>query len=220
MNTTQNCLKNWDKKLRQCPQVCHQITEVCIDMWRPYATVVMEKLSQARLVVDRFHVMKVVNVDLKPLKHETQKAFPEEAQACHYPLLKNETDVAEKHHKILEHVSQSSPQLNEAHQLKEAFRTIFETDQTATQGPKALQRWFKKANKTTLFSDAVKTIENWFQPITNYVAQRPTNGPAEGINNKITLIERMAYGFRNVVNFRLRILAAFYELSVWHFSTR
>jgi transposase len=93
--------------------------------------------------------------------------------------------------------------------LKEEFRKIFETNQTVKQGQTALQGWIKKAKKAKLFSDAVNTITNWFEPITNYFAQRTTNGPAEGITNKIKLIKRMAYGFRSFKNFRLRILAAF-----------
>ena len=190
-------------------QTCQQIAEVCIDMWRPYATVVVEKLAHARLVVDRFHVMKVVNADLNALKNEVKKALPEDAKACHYPLLKNEKDLTEKQQTILEQVYTASPQLKNAHQLKEEFRKIFETDQTVKQGQKALRHWLEKVKQAKLFSDAVKTIENWFQPITNYFAQRTTNGPAEGINNKIKLIKRMAYGFRNFENFRLRILAAF-----------
>lgn len=190
-------------------QVLQRITEVCIDMWRPYATVVTSVLSHARLVVDRFHVMKVVNNDLNTLKKAVKKDLPDDAKACHYPLLKNEQDLTEKQQNILEQVYVASPQLKEAHQLKEEFRQIFEADNTVEQGQKSLQGWLKKAEKAKLFSDAVKTIKNWFQPITNYFAQRTTNGPAEGINNKIKVIKRMAYGFRNFANFRVRILAAF-----------
>jgi transposase len=190
-------------------QTRQHISEVCIDMWRPYATVVTEQLAHARLVVDRFHVMKVVNTDLNTLKKTHKKMLPEDAQACHYPLLKNQKDLTEKQKQVLEQVYQASSTLKEAHQLKEEFRTIFETDQTVLQGQKALRKWLDKAKKATLFSDAVKTIENWFQPICNYFAQRTTNGPAEGMNNKIKLIKRMAYGFRNFTNFRRRILAAF-----------
>jgi transposase len=190
-------------------QTRQHIVDVCIDMWRPYATVVTDRLAHARLVVDRFHVMKAVNADLKALKNKVKKDLPEDAQACHYPLLKNTKDLTEKQQDILDRVYQASPQLKKAHQLKETFRKIFEKVQTVEQGQKALQRWLKKAKKAELFSDAVKTIENWFQPITNYFAHRTTNGPAEGINNKIKLIKRMAYGFRNFENFRLRILTAF-----------
>ena len=172
-----------------------------------------DTLSHARLVVDRFHVMKVINTDLNTLKKAVKKELPDEAKACHYPLLKNKQDLTEKQQKILDLVYDASPQLKEAHQLKEEFRTVFETKQTVEQGQHALRCWLNKAEKAKLFSDAVKTIKNWFQPITNYFAQRTTNGPAEGMNNKIKLIKRMAYGFSNFANFRLRILAAFLSLS-------
>ena len=196
--------------LDQLPvEITRHIEEVCIDMWRPYATAVTEKLSHATLVTDRFHVMKVVNQELKSLKNTLKHTLPEEAKACHYPLLKNEADLTENQQVVLQRVYDTSPQLKEAHQLKEAFRDIFETDYTVEQGQIALQDWIDTAEQAHLFSEAIKTLRNWFHSIINYFSQRTTNGPAEGVNNKINVIKRMAYGFRNFANFRLRILAAF-----------
>jgi transposase len=190
-------------------EMTRNIEEVCIDMWRPYATAVTEKLSHATLVTDRFHVMKAVNQDLKSLKNTLKHELPDDAKACHYPLLNNEIDLSDKQQEILDKVYEASPQLKEAHQLKEEFREIFDTDYTVEQGGQALQGWIGKAEKAGLFSEAVKTLKNWFDSIVNYFLHRTTNGPAEGINNKIKVIKRMAYGFRNFANFRLRILAAF-----------
>lgn len=185
------------------------IEEVCIDMWRPYATAVTEKLSHATLVTDRFHVMNAVNQELKSLKNALKHALPDDAKACHYPLLKNGDDLTDSQREILDNVYVASPQLKEAHQLKEAFREIFDAEYTVAQGAEALQGWITKAEHAGCFAEAVKTIKNWFDSIVNYFLHRTTNGPAEGINTKIKLIKRMAYGFRNFVNFRLRILAAF-----------
>jgi transposase len=196
--------------LDQLPdELIHDIEEVCIDMWRPYATAVAAKLSHATLVTDRFHVMKVVNQELKSLKNTLKPELPDDAKACHYPLLKNQTDLTEHQQEILDKVYEASPQLKEAHELKEEFRDIFEKEHTVVQGTHELQHWLDKAEQANLFVDAVKTIKNWFESIVNYFRQRTTNGPAEGINNKIKVIKRMAYGFRNFANFRLRILAAF-----------
>jgi len=185
------------------------IDEVCIDMWRPYATAVREKLPQATLVTDRFHVMKAVNQDLKSLKNTLKPELPDDAKACHYPLLKNAVDLSETQQAILDKVYAASPQLKQAHQMKEAFRELFDTEYTVQQGAEALQTWIEKAERAGCFAEAVKTIKNWFQSIVNYFRHRTTNGPAEGVNNKVKVIKRMAYGFRNVANFRLRILAAF-----------
>jgi transposase len=44
------------------------------------------------------------------------------------------------------------------------------------------------------------TLHRWFDPIARYIRQRYTNGMTEGFNNKIKLIQRMAYGLRNAHN--------------------
>jgi transposase len=41
------------------------------------------------------------------------------------------------------------------------------------------------------------TLTRWFEPIVRYIRHRYTNGITEGFNNKIKLIQRMAYGLRN-----------------------
>jgi len=41
------------------------------------------------------------------------------------------------------------------------------------------------------------TLSRWFEPIVRYIRHRYTNGMTEGFNNKIKLIQRMAYGLRN-----------------------
>ena len=52
------------------------------------------------------------------------------------------------------------------------------------------------------------TLNRWFEPIVRYIRHRYTNGMTEGFNNKIKLIQRMAYGLRNEHNRRKRILAS------------
>lgn len=51
------------------------------------------------------------------------------------------------------------------------------------------------------------TLTRWGEPIVRYIRNRYTNGVTEGFNNKIKLIQRMAYGLRNEHNRRKRILA-------------
>ncbi len=57
------------------------------------------------------------------------------------------------------------------------------------------------------FKDLLHTFRNWREEILNYFDYRITNGFVEGKNNRIKTIKRMAYGYRNLDNFRLRILA-------------
>lgn len=185
------------------------VEEVCIDMWRPYAQAVVKVLPHAKLVVDRFHVMQSVNQDLKELKNSRKHDLPEEAKACHYPLLKNQEDLTEHQQETLDAVYAADPLLKRAHQLKEHLRAIFETVQPIDEARKQVQKWLSKAYKHHLFPNVLTNMKTWLSSILNYFHHRTTNSPSEGINNKIKLIKRRAYGFRNFDNFRLRILTAF-----------
>jgi len=56
------------------------------------------------------------------------------------------------------------------------------------------------------FKELLHTLTNWREEILNYFDYPITNGFVEGKNNRIKTIKRMAYGYRNMNNFRLRIL--------------
>ena len=57
------------------------------------------------------------------------------------------------------------------------------------------------------FEELLHTLANWREEILNYFDYRITNGFAEGKNSRIKTIKRMAYGYRSMDNFRLRVLA-------------
>ena len=59
------------------------------------------------------------------------------------------------------------------------------------------------------------TLTRWFEPIVHYIRQRYSNGMTEGFNNKIKLIQRMAYGWRNEHNRRKRIMASCGKTWTW-----
>ena len=101
--------------------------------------------------VDRFHVMKAVNEDLKRLKNNEKKALPKAARACHYALLKNEEALSEQQQTTLAAVYAASPRLKQAHQLKEAFRAIFEECTTISKASRRLKAWTGRAYKADLF---------------------------------------------------------------------
>jgi transposase len=67
--------------------------------------------------------------------------------------------------------------------------------------------WLNRAQK--IYSEVATTIRKHLDGICNYFRTRTTRGPMEGINNRIKLIKRQAYGFVNFENFRKRLLACF-----------
>lgn len=193
-------------------EVKKAIKVVNLDMWEPYTLAVKAKLPQARIVVDRFHVMKNLNHCLTMARREIQRnasdEVKEQLKGSRWVLVKNQKDLNEKQRAKLESLYQASPELKVCHQLKEQFHAIFESTVDRTQARVALRHWIKQVEKQSLtaLQSFLVTLKNWFELILNYFIERWTNAFAEGVNNKIKLIKRRAFGFTNFDHFRLRIL--------------
>ncbi|WP_333485293.1 transposase [Microcoleus sp. A6-D4] len=122
-----------------------------------------------------------------------------------YSLLKNEENLNEQQNIKLMEVKEVCFHRAEMHKLKEKFRQIFENKKTNwLRGLLRIGIWQKRAKK--YFPDSVKTITNWLDEIIAYFAHRTTSGIVEGINNKLKLIKRSAYGFGNFENYKNRCL--------------
>jgi len=108
----------------------------------------------------------------------------------------------------METIYQVSPELKTCHELKELFHLLFDTLTDRDQAKHALQTWIRQVE--ALHVKALKpfliTLSNWFEQILNYFIERWTNAFAEGINNKIKLIKRRAFGYTNFDHLRLHIL--------------
>jgi transposase len=148
----------------------------------------------------------LTNLDTKEVV-DVLKAHPQALQGAHYALLKNRQDLTDKQQAALEHVYQVSPLVKTAHRLKECLRHIFECKPTKEKA--ILRKWSLIAEKAGLFPQFRRTLANWMHRIANYFCHRTTSGMVEGINNKIKLIKRRAFGFRNFDHFRIRVIAAF-----------
>jgi len=74
-------------------------------------------------------------------------------------------------------------------------------------GKKRFQEWLQKARK--IYGKVIQTITEHMPTICNYFISHSNSGTMERINNKIKLIKRQSYGFKNFENFRLPLLSAF-----------
>ncbi len=152
--------------------------------------------------------------DLSKNANSTDKPKYEEILAglknSKYALLKNEDKLNDQQIEQLIQVKNVSPILKEMHELKEKIRKIFNNTNHWYVGVFKLGIWLSRAKK--LFPNISNTIIRWFDEIIAYFDQRTTNGTVEGINNKLKLIKRSGYGFRNFENFRIRCLLS------WHFN--
>ena len=119
-------------------------------------------------------------------------------------LLKNESDLNEEQKAKLLQVKDVSSTLKSMQELKEEIRIIFEQSNNWLVGLLKLGKWLSGAK--TYFPDSQKTIIRWLDEIIAYFDYKTTSGVVEGINNKLKLIKRSAYGLRNFENFRVRCL--------------
>jgi transposase len=210
-------------------EVLEGIEEVSIDLWKGYKSLVTEIMPKAQVVADRFHVMVQVNKELdmqrkkekRRIEQKIKQAKTEEEKlesirilagitASKYALLKNEKDLSQEQKDKLVEVKGVSENLKVMHQLKEKFREIFEKPQQWAEALLELGEWLSTAQK--YFVNSQSTIVRWLDEILAYFDNRTTSGVVEGINNKLKLIKRSAYGFTNFENFRNRCLLS------WHFN--
>jgi transposase len=194
---------------------CEQVEVCCADMWDAYHGVAQAKLPNAQRVVDRFHVMKNLTDAVTKARRTIQKQADEATRAIlkggRWLLVKNAEHLTNEEREQLAQMLTASPELNTCYALKESFRSWFEQSPDRQTADRALLDWQIKAKATGLRSlqAFVKTLDNWREGILNYFNGRHSNGFAEGVNLKIKMLHRRAFGYRNFAHFRLHILVAF-----------
>ena len=208
-------LKQWGN------DVLSGIQEVSIDLWKTYKSLIEELMPQAKIVGDRFYVMKQVNDELdterRKIKKEAEQLKNKDEKEkilsglskSKYILLKNQEDLKEPEQEKLKEVKKVAPVLGKMHHLKEKLRNIFETEKDWRDGLLNLADWLKYISE--YFPKSFGTIKRWIGEIISYFDEGTTQGVVEGINNKLKLIKRRAFGFRNFDNFQIR------SLLTWHF---
>jgi transposase len=198
---------------------CAQVETCCADMWDAYHEAAREYLPHAQSVVDRFHVMKNLNEALTAARRSIQKhadaPTQEVLKGSRWLLVKNREDLSDEEQAKLHTVLQASPILKTCYELKEAFREWFNQPLSREQADQNLNDWLRQVEATGLqaLKSFVKTVLNWRDRILNYFHGRHSNGFAEGVNLKIKLINRRAFGYTNFANFRLHVLVAFNPFS-------
>ena len=191
--------------LKQQPASMREnVKEVCVDMWQGFKKVITEVFPNALVVIDRFHVMKLVNqslnqwrlkIGLKGLKNRCL-------------LLKNNSDLTEEEQQELNQILKEYPCLGIAYELKEELRDIYETTTTVKMGLRKLKKWLISAQ--IIFGKTASTLCHNLEDICHYFVQGTTNGMMEGLNNKIKLILRQSYGFKSFDLMREKLLACLF----------
>lgn len=213
-NRCKRTFENWLDGLTEGER--QAIRVVSMDMCEAYRQVVRHKLPHARIVADRFHVMKQLNhqIDLlrrglqKKAKKENDETLYQALKGCRWILLKRRKELKPAEEAQLRVILNVSAELRTVYLLKEEFATICSKMRDRAQADRFLRAWTRKAVATgsSHLIRFVKTLENWWHEFLNYFIDRVTQGFVEGINRAIRGIIDRAFGFRNFGNFRLQVL--------------
>jgi len=188
------------------------VTDVALDLWEPYHRAVAACLPNARITGDRFHVMQNLTDRVSETRRAMQRAASpaerKELKGFRWLLVKNQADLDEQEQAQLAQMYTTAPTLGRLHELKEAFRAICETAPDRATAEAQVTAWIAEVEASGLhhLGKFVTTLRNWWDAILNYFHGRLTSGFVEGLNNKLKLIKRRAFGYRNFAHFRLRAL--------------
>ncbi len=193
----------------------NRIEAVATDMGTPYLLAVREHLPNAIHVLDHFHVVKSLNDKLSELRRQLYREATDVLQkkvlkGTRWLLLKNPENLEvskNEDHRLQEALRLNQP-LAIAYYLKEDLRTLW-TQASKTQAAKNLSLWVRRAEASgiRLLQTFAQTLQTHRNAILAYYDCPISTGPLEGMNNKTKTVKRMAYGFRDMAFFKLRILA-------------
>jgi len=189
-----------------------KVRGVAMDMHEPFRQAVQMCLPQAKVVVDKFHLIRRINGALDKVRSKLQggnrRGKRGDLFRSRYTLLKGAERLADWEKERLCQLFYCYPKLKRAWMLKESFRAWYrETNRSRAEERLGLLEERIANDSLPGFEELLHTFTNWREEILNYFDYRITNGFVEGKNNRIKTIKRMAYGYRNTDNFRLRILA-------------
>ena len=190
----------------------------CLDMSRTYNAVFRVVTPKATRVIDRFHVMRHAILAVDQVRRRVQQQRLGHRGRAGDPLYRarkllvigataSDPELQERLEGLLA-LGDPDGEVAFAYSVKEAVAQFY-----ATKDPEAAADLFRDiielASKRSAPFEVrrlARTLENWFEPIVVWHQAKVSNGPTEGMNNLLKRVKRVAFGFTNFENFRIRAL--------------
>lgn len=194
------------KVLRSFPlHIKSLISEVVIDMCPLYLMAVKQVLPSAAIVVDHFHIIQDANRRIDGTRYLLQDIHKKKIPR--YILTKNKEDLIGQQIHYLADIIKEYPELHMFYATKERLREMYraKTKEEAQKQLRLIISTLESTDDGELISWG-RTLSRWSEYILNYWNSRSTNGFMEGIHNKMKLIKRISFGFRNKKVFIQKIM--------------
>ncbi len=142
--------------------------------------------------------------DVKKLKNEYEKAL-DKVKGTMWPFRHHPKDLNADEKSQLEVLFDRCPELEDVYDFREDLYNIFEKKLSKEEAQGEIALWIEDSKNHKVFESFAKTYQKYEENILNYFTHRRNSGPVEGLNNKIKVIKRRGFGFRNIVNFAKRL---------------
>ena len=197
------------------PQKCRQIRLAVMDMWKAFrqSTLKAGNAPQAGILYDKFHILKHLNEALdKVRKSEYARLSGKDRRFIKgqkYTLLSRWANLTQEGRQSLKTLFTANRRLNKAYLLKEMFSQLWDYKREGW-ARRFFERWKSALRWQRLkpYEKFARMVEAHWDGIALYCHEenKVPLGFVEGINNKIRVIQRRAYGLRDEEYLRLKIL--------------
>lgn len=184
------------------------------DMWKPYHELAQAFFKNATCLVDKYHYVRQIIWAFERTRKRIQKRYGKEYRLMFKNskriLTKRQSKLKPEQKERVDALLYVNDELRKAYYLKESFYAILDCRERHT-AKEMMNEWLYMAQNSQLseYYQCSNTLINWQKEILNTFEHPYSNGITEGCNNKIKVLKRNAYGYRNFRRFRNRILHIF-----------
>ena len=184
-----------------------------MDMWKAFESSTMKNAPNAAILYDKFHIMCHLGKALDQVRKQEYKRLSDQDRTYikgqKYTLLSNKENLTLNGRRALKKLLAANKRLNTAYLLKESFGQLWEyrTERWARRffdNWKASLKW----QRLKPYRKFAEMIERHWEGIAAHLVteEKVALGFVEGLNNKIRVIQRRAYGLRDEEYLKLKIL--------------
>jgi transposase len=196
------------------PKKAAKLGLAVMDMWTPFRNSAKKNAPQARILFDKFHIIRHLGDALDDVRKQEQARLSDTdrrfIKGQKYTLLSRKENLSPNGRKNLRLLLGANKRLNSAYLLKESFGQLWDYESEAWarkffEGWRASLKW----QRLKPYEKFTRMIDKHWDGIASYC--HPDNkvplGFVEGFNNKIRVLQRRAYGLRDEEYLRLKILS-------------
>jgi transposase len=182
-------------------------------MWKPFRNSLKKNAPKADIIYDKFHIMKHLGEAMdKVRKHEQARMTEKDRRFIKgqkYTLLSNEENLSKEARKNLKLLLAANKKINTAYILKESFEQLWSYN-TNGWARRFFENWRDslKWQRIKPYEKFAAMIDRHWDGIVSYcdVENKVPLGFVEGLNNKIRVLQRRAYGLHDEEYLRLKIM--------------